>query len=72
MKPVFALLILAAGVHAQLRDNRTPLMSCDGNNYDRERQRFCEILEQTIPGVGRLIVDPGRTAWTSTSVPAGR
>jgi hypothetical protein len=61
MKPVFALLILAGGACAQLRDNRTPQMSCDsGSNYDRDRQRFCEVREQTVPGVGRLTVDPGK------------
>ena len=60
MKPVFALLILAAGAHAQLRDDRTPRMRCAGSNHDRERQRFCEIREQTIPAVGRLTVEPGK------------
>jgi DUF4097 and DUF4098 domain-containing protein YvlB len=36
-------------------------MTCDnGGNYDRDRQRFCEVREQTIPGVGRLTVDPGK------------
>jgi hypothetical protein len=60
MKLVFALLILAAGACAQLRDNRTPQMSCDSGNYGGDRQRFCEIREQTIPGVGRLGVDPGK------------
>jgi DUF4097 and DUF4098 domain-containing protein YvlB len=35
-------------------------MTCDGNNYDRERQRSCEIREQTIPAVGRLTVDPDK------------
>jgi DUF4097 and DUF4098 domain-containing protein YvlB len=35
-------------------------MTCDRDNYDRERQRFCEVREQTIPGVGRLTVDPGK------------
>jgi hypothetical protein len=60
MKLVFAVLILAGGACAQLRDNRTPQMSCDSSNYDRNRQRFCEVREQTIPGVGRLTVDPGK------------
>jgi hypothetical protein len=60
MKLVFALLMLAGGACAQLRDNRTPQMSCDGGNYGGDRQRFCEILEQTMPGVGRLTVDPGK------------
>jgi hypothetical protein len=59
MKLVFALLTLTAA-YAQLRDNRTPQMSCDSGNYGGDRQRFCEIGEQTIPGVGRLTVDPGR------------
>jgi len=59
MRLVFALSILAAGACAQLRDNRTPQMSCDGGNYDRDRQRFCDLREQTIPGLGRLTVDPG-------------
>ena len=59
MRFAFALLILAAGAQAQLRDNRTPEMNCDrGNNGDR--QRFCEVREQTIPGVGRLAVDPSK------------
>jgi len=60
MKSVLAVLALAAGAHAQLRDNRTPQMTCDGNNYDRERQRFCEIREQTIPAVGRLTINPDK------------
>lgn len=59
MKPVFALLIFAAGAFAQLQDNRTPRLSCDKDNYNNGRQRFCEIREQTIPAVGRLTVDPG-------------
>jgi DUF4097 and DUF4098 domain-containing protein YvlB len=59
MKLVFALCILVAAVHAQLRDNRTPQMSCDSGNYG-DRQRFCEVREQTIPAVGRLTVDPGK------------
>lgn len=60
MKPIFALLIIAAGAHAQLRDNQTPRMSCDNGNHGGNRQLFCEIREQTIPGVGRLTVDPGK------------
>jgi len=60
MKLVFAFLMLAAGAHAQLRDNRTPQMSCDSGNYGGDRQRFCEIREQTAAGVGRLTVDPGK------------
>ena len=60
MKLVCALLILAGGACAQLRDNRTPQMNCDGGGYNNDRQRFCEIREQTIPGVGRLTVDPGK------------
>ena len=60
MKLVFALLILAAGAHAQLQDNRTPQMTCDSGNNDRDRQRFCEVREQTIPGVSRLTIDPGK------------
>ena len=61
MKLVFALLTLAAVACAQLRDNRTPQMSCDSsNNYDGNRQRFCDLREQTIPGVSRLTVDPGK------------
>ena len=60
MKPVFALLILAAGAHAQLRDNRTPQINCDNNYNDQSHQRFCEIREQTVPGVGRLTVDTDR------------
>ncbi|MBZ5636326.1 MAG: hypothetical protein LAO55_24630 [Acidobacteriia bacterium] len=60
MKLVFVLLTLAGGACAQLRDNRTPQMGCEGRNYDRERERFCEIREQTIAGVGRLTVDPGK------------
>ena len=64
MKSVFALVFpvvfLAAGAQAQLRDNRTPQLTCDGNNYDRYRPRFCEVREQTIPSVGRLTVDPGK------------
>jgi DUF4097 and DUF4098 domain-containing protein YvlB len=60
MKLLFGVLILAASAHAQL-DTRIPQMSCDnGGNYDRNRQRFCEVREQTIPGVGRLTVDPGK------------
>ena len=60
MKLVFSLLILAAGSYAQLRDNRTPQMSCDTGSYQSGRQRFCEVREQTTPGVGRLTVDPGK------------
>jgi len=60
MKLVFGLLVLAGAACAQLRDNQTPQMLCDGGNYDRNRQRFCEVREQTIPGVGRLTVDPGQ------------
>lgn len=60
MKLVFTLLILAGGACAQLRDNRTPQMSCDSGSYNGDRQRFCEVREQTIPGVGRLTVDPGK------------
>jgi len=60
MKLVFTVLVLAVGAHAQQRDNRTPQLSCDGNNYDRERQRSCEIREQTIPAVGRLTIDPDK------------
>jgi DUF4097 and DUF4098 domain-containing protein YvlB len=61
MKPIFALVILAGGACAQLRDNRTPQMTCDNSSsYDRERQRFCDLREQTIPGVGRLTIDPGK------------
>ncbi len=59
MKLVLGLLILGAAAHAQLRDNRTPQMSCDSGNYDN-RQRFCEVREQTMAGVGRLTVDPGK------------
>jgi DUF4097 and DUF4098 domain-containing protein YvlB len=60
MKRVFCFVILAAAVHAQLRDNRTPQMNCDSGNYGGDRQRFCEVREQTIPGTGRLAVDPGK------------
>lgn len=61
MKLVFVLLTLAAGASAQLRDNRTPQMSCNGgDSNDRNRQRFCEVREQTIPAVGQLTVDPGK------------
>ena len=60
MKLVFGLLILAAAACAQLRDNRTPQMSCESRNYDGDRQRFCEVREQTVPGVGRLTVNPGK------------
>jgi hypothetical protein len=35
-------------------------MSCDSGNYGGERQRFCEIREQTIPAVGRLTIDPDK------------
>jgi|SRR5579872_1450931 len=59
MKLAF-LLTLAVGLYAQLRDNRTPQMNCNSGSYDGDRQRFCEIREQTIPGVGRLTVDPGK------------
>ena len=60
MKLVFAVLILAGGACAQLRDNRTPQMGCGSGNYGGDRQRFCEVREQTIPAVGRLTVDPGK------------
>src|SRR5881392_2842374 len=60
MKLLFGVLILAASAYAQLRDNRTSQMTCDSGNYDRDRQRFCEVREQTIPGVGRLTIDPGK------------
>ena len=60
MKLVFALCILAASAYAQLRDNRTPQMNCDSRNYGGDRLRFCEVREQTIAGVGRLTVDPGK------------
>jgi DUF4097 and DUF4098 domain-containing protein YvlB len=60
MKLAFALLALAVASNAQLRDNRTPQMSCDSGNYGGDRQRFCEVREQTIAGVGRLTVDPGK------------
>ena len=59
MRLVFALVILAGGARAQLRDNRTPQMSCDTGNYWGDRLRFCGVREQTIAGVGRLTVDPG-------------
>ena len=59
MKLLFGLLILAASGNAQL-DTRIPQVSCDGGNFDDNRQRFCEVREQTVPSVGRLIVDPGR------------
>jgi hypothetical protein len=59
MKPVFALLILAASGNAQL-DTRIPPVDCASGNFDGNRQRFCEVREQTIPGVGRLTVDPGK------------
>ena len=67
MKPVFALLIsffICAGgaCGAQLRDNRTPQMSCDNGNYGGDRQRFCEVREQTIASVGRLTWIRARTA----------
>lgn len=60
MRFVFAVLILAGGASAQLRDNRTPQMTCDGNDYDHTHQRFCEIREQTISAVGRLTIDPDK------------
>jgi DUF4097 and DUF4098 domain-containing protein YvlB len=60
MKLAFALLTLAVGLYAQLRDNRTPQISCDSGNYSGDRQRFCEIREQTIPAVGRLTIDPDK------------
>ena len=60
MKLVFALVILAGGACAQLRDNRTPQMSCDSGNYGGDRQRFCEVREQTVPSVSRLTVAPGK------------
>jgi hypothetical protein len=64
MKLVFVSLILgmflAGGACAQLRDNRTAQMTCDKGNYGGDRQSFCEVREQTIPGVGRLTVDPGK------------
>jgi len=61
MRLVFTWLALAAVACAQLQDNRTPQMSCDnGRNYNGDRQRFCEIREQTIPAVVRLTVDPGK------------
>ena len=64
MKLVFALAIpltfFAGSTRAQLRDNQTPRMSCDNGSYGGNRQRFCEVREQSIPGVGRLTVDPGK------------
>jgi DUF4097 and DUF4098 domain-containing protein YvlB len=60
MKLVFALVILAGGACAQLRDNQTPQMSCESFSYGGDRQRFCEVREQTTAGVGRLTVDPGK------------
>jgi hypothetical protein len=65
MKLVFALAILAGCACGQLRDNQTPRLSCDNGNYGGHRQRFCEVREQTIPGVGRLTVDPGKNGGVS-------
>lgn len=58
MKPALLCLALAAAACAQLRDNRDPQLTCDNGNYGNERQRFCEVREQTVPGVGRLSIDP--------------
>jgi hypothetical protein len=60
MKLVFGLLILGTAALAQLRDNRTAQMNCESKNFGDRSQRFCEIREQTVAGVGRLTVDPGQ------------
>lgn len=65
MKLVSAVLILASVASAQLRDNRTPRLSCENGNYGGDRQRFCDVREQTIPGVGRLTIDPGTNGGVS-------
>lgn len=64
MKLAFGFLILAAGMHAQLRDNRTPQMNCNRGSYD-DREQFCEVREQTVPATSRLTVDPGKNGGVS-------
>lgn len=58
MKPAFFLLLLAAGLSAQMRDNRDKQMTCD-NKSNGERARSCKISEQTLGVLGRLSVDAG-------------
>jgi hypothetical protein len=68
MRLVFTLLVLAGAACAQLRDNRTAQLSCKDNNYGGgSSQRFCEVREQTVAGVGRLTVDPGKNGGVTVT-----
>src|SRR5436305_4164902 len=45
---------------AQLQDNSEKKLSCDNNGgFDSDRERHCEMREQTLPSIGRLGVDAG-------------
>ncbi len=56
------LAVSAAGVPllAQLQDNSEKQMACQNGGYDSERERHCEVREQTVASIGRLNVDAGR------------
>jgi len=56
----FAIVILTASAVAQLRDNRSPEMSCNGNDSNRDRADVCNIQEMSLGPSGQLEIEPGR------------
>jgi len=42
---------------AQLQNNSEKQMTCSNGGNDRDRARFCEIREQSLPSIGRLSID---------------
>jgi len=55
-------LAFAAGsipLSAQMQNNTERELTCSNGNYDSGTARHCEIREQTVASVGKLIVDAG-------------
>ncbi|MBI2687410.1 MAG: DUF4097 family beta strand repeat protein [Acidobacteria bacterium] len=64
MKPALLMLLLAAGLSAQMRENRNRELNCE-NNRNHEQARSCKMSEQTLPVLGRLTVDAGHNGGVS-------
>src|SRR5437899_9708912 len=70
------LAVSTAGVPllAQLQNNSEKQLTCANGSYDSDRARHCEIREQTLPSIGRLIIDAGQNGgatvkgWTRGDV----
>ncbi len=42
---------------AQLQNNNEKQLTCSNGGNDRDRARFCEVREQSLPSIGRVSID---------------